>query len=180
MQGDGFWCEVSATSGDHSRAILLGSYRAKNARLAVRWLREQAAKIAHALDPDSGTWWLRNAPLREVPAALGKPDPAAALRQWRRSWPRQEEALSLLLRDELFAFVTYDETAYYCLSARTTQGAFLDQWRYDPPIPTCQAAFTGSQRSTSLFLTVSRPVCSAHEAGAGRSPQPHSLLIPHG
>ncbi|GHF61666.1 hypothetical protein GCM10010218_49010 [Streptomyces mashuensis] len=92
------------------------------------------------MDPDPGTWWLCNAPLREVPAALGKPDPAAELRQWRRSWPRQEEALSLLVRDELFTFVTYDETAYYWLSARTTQVAFLDQWRYDPPIPAYQAA----------------------------------------
>lgn len=49
---DGYRCEALASCPELARQWRLGSHQARSPRLAIRWLRWQAGKLAHGLAPD--------------------------------------------------------------------------------------------------------------------------------
>lgn len=123
MINNSYWCTVTAWPGDLSREIFLGGYLAATPRIAVRWLRGQAARIAHALDPQPGQAWAHGEAaktLRRLPDRLpdGWPDPGHMLREWQHDHPAHEQIMAALLDGHPFALTTQDTTAYYMLSAR--------------------------------------------------------------
>ncbi|MFH0243259.1 hypothetical protein ACGRHY_12700 [Streptomyces sp. HK10] len=111
-----FWCELSASIPHRSSRIVLGLHLAPTPRLAVRWMREQAERVARALDPDPGAPWLPSACLHPVEAE-GGPDPGGVLREWARAEAEQENALGVLREGWPYTVTAQDETAYYFLIA---------------------------------------------------------------
>jgi hypothetical protein len=110
-----FWCELSATPPDQSSRIVLGSYRAPTPRLAVRWMRGQAERVARALDPDSDASWLPSGCAHMV--SPGDSNPGRVMREWARSLHEEEEALAMLREGWPYTLATCDETAFYALTA---------------------------------------------------------------
>lgn len=134
MISDGFWCNVTAWPGDLSREIFLGGYQAATPRLAVRWLRGQAARLASALDPQPGTGWTQGEAaktLRQLPDRLPDdwPDPGHMLREWQHDDHRHEQVMAALLSGHPFALTTHDYSAYYMLSARPVSVSLLTDER---------------------------------------------------
>jgi hypothetical protein len=120
---DGYWCELSAWPGDLSQEFCLGNCWAKTPRLAVRWLRDQAVRLASALDPQPGEGWARGEAaeaLRQLPDQLpyGLPDPGVMLRAWEKDWQAHEQVMADLLDGCRFLLTTRDVTAYYLFSAQ--------------------------------------------------------------
>lgn len=114
MNSPRYVAEVSA--GDQRRAVSLGGYAAPSRRLALRWLRGQAERIADALDPDPRAPWLSRAPIQRVPLPL--PDAPTDLRQWARDPGCQKAALERLALGLPVELLTRDHTGWYCLTAR--------------------------------------------------------------
>lgn len=135
MQAEEYWCELTGTAADHSSDTLLGSYLASSPRLAIRWMRDQAIRVAEALDPDPTRAWCAHAPLCEVQAAH-LPDPCPQLRAWVRNLPAQEEAMNRLVNGFPYSVTARDATAFYSLSARPLAMLFATQWRYGTPSAT--------------------------------------------
>ncbi|URN13208.1 hypothetical protein LUW77_21810 [Streptomyces radiopugnans] len=110
-----FWCELSATPPDQSSRIVLGSYRAPTPRLAVRWMRGQAERVARALDPDPGASWLP--PGCAHVTSPGTLNPGRVMREWARSPHEEEDALAMLSEGWPYTLAACDETACYALTA---------------------------------------------------------------
>ena len=110
-----FWCELSAAPPDQSSRIVLGRYRAPTPRLAVRWMRGQAERVARALDPDPGASWLT--PGCAHVASPGTLNPGRVMREWARSLHEEEEALAALRESQPYTLSACDETACYALTA---------------------------------------------------------------
>ncbi|MBW1602280.1 hypothetical protein JJV70_09185 [Streptomyces sp. JJ66] len=127
----GFWCEAVArcpATGDRPGgcdAWFLGGYRASSPRLAVRWLRGQALRLARALDPRPGTGPLPAACLHRT--GPNSPNPGHILRTWAQDLRCQETHLLLLAAarpinitaggpDSIYGL--RDTDVYYSLTAR--------------------------------------------------------------
>ena len=96
-----YFCHALAYGIEDTRAISLGTYQAKNGRLALRWLRSRAQDIADQLDP---------------PAA----QPARA---WIDDQAEHERALSHLAQGTAYALTIADGTTRYLLLARPAGAA---------------------------------------------------------
>ncbi|WP_344632962.1 hypothetical protein [Streptomyces glaucosporus] len=96
-------------------AVPLGRHSAPNRRLALRWLREQARRVADGLDPDPAAPWIPDGTLARVPERL--PDAPAELRRWCEDDARQRAASELLAEGLPFHFAVADHTGSYALRA---------------------------------------------------------------
>lgn len=100
--------------GDARTSVRLGGTLTPTRRLALRWLRGQARRLADALDPHPRTGWAPPGTLRRVPAA--DRDAPGALRGWRASTPCQDEALRRLADGEPFVLLARDASCWYRLT----------------------------------------------------------------
>lgn len=108
-----FRCEATAHDLSGTREILLATYRGRSARLAARWLRAEAYRLARLLSPDPATLSLRDAPL--ITAGPDSPCPDAELRAWADSDHAYEHALRSLATGRAFVFTVTDYDARYSL-----------------------------------------------------------------
>ncbi|MBQ0984103.1 hypothetical protein KBZ10_06105 [Streptomyces sp. F63] len=97
-------------------AVRLGGYAAPTRRLALRWLRAQAHRIADGLDPDPAEPWAAEGILRPVPERYA--DAPAALRRWAADDLRQQAAAVRLADGLPFRLTADDHTGRYSLLAR--------------------------------------------------------------
>ncbi|MFD4020646.1 hypothetical protein [Streptomyces sindenensis] len=98
---------------------------------ALRWLHQQAARIADGLDPDPRTArWAYGALLL---VADEEPDAPAYLRRWRDDPTAGEEAVEALAAGGPVWIATGDSTAYYTLAA-VPRPFRVPPWA--PPAPT--------------------------------------------
>ncbi|MFF4093388.1 hypothetical protein ACFYYY_05905 [Streptomyces sp. NPDC001834] len=103
-------------AGDARATVHLGGALVASPRLALRWLRNQAERLANGLDPDPGTPWIPRAALRAAPPSV--PDVLAQLRVWAAGDECQGEALHRLASGGEFEFVVRDGACWYGLTAR--------------------------------------------------------------
>ncbi|GAA2449186.1 hypothetical protein [Streptomyces macrosporus] len=96
-------------------AVPLGHHSASDRRLALRWLREQARRIADGLDPEPSAHWIPAGTLGRVPERL--PDVPTELRRWCEDEERQWAAYDLLARGLAFHLTVADHTGSYALRA---------------------------------------------------------------
>ncbi|MGG7608667.1 hypothetical protein ACQ5JZ_04430 [Streptomyces sp. ZG43] len=106
--------------GDAGASVFLGGIITPTRRLALRWLRGQARRIADALDPYPYVRWAPPGALRRVPAA--DRDAPGALRGWQASTECQDAALHALAAGGPFAFLTHDATCWYRLTVHPLPG----------------------------------------------------------
>ncbi|MFF3733951.1 hypothetical protein ACFYXM_27510 [Streptomyces sp. NPDC002476] len=123
---------AAAQAGDGRTTVQLGRTVAATPRLALRWLRGQAVRIANGLDPEPGTPWIPPYVLRPAPAPLPRtcactpypitpypaPDAPTDLRAWAADDELQAEALHRLATGTGISFVARDEVCWYGLTAR--------------------------------------------------------------
>lgn len=137
---DGYWCEAIARSSDAGREWALGGYRANSPRLAMRWLRGQAARLANALDPVPGVGPIPTTCLREVGEV--RHSPGRAFREWLADHPYQGIQASALVSGRHISvnaggpdgfFGDADADVFYFLSARPISIGFLTDWKPSPP-----------------------------------------------
>lgn len=142
---DGYWCECAAVPAGPCRAVLLAGYRARSPRLALRWMRVQARRLAARLAPEPGTPWLRGAPLHAAPApgtapnfpgCPAAPDPASVLRTWQGDGDEQARALDEVSAGGLYLLPVPDDDVLYTLSARPLLPVRPFDWT---PIDSCAA-----------------------------------------
>lgn len=114
--GEGYLCEAYAQPVDASPLILLGASRVNSPRLAIRWLRTQALRLARALDPVPGTGPFPTAALREV--TEGAPGPGVRIRRWAHDQVAYETHLGELRTGRLTSVTAADTQALYTLTAR--------------------------------------------------------------
>ncbi|MFF2325812.1 MULTISPECIES: hypothetical protein [unclassified Streptomyces] len=110
-------------AGDERATVCLGGTLVATPRLALRWLRGQAERLANGSDPDpDAAPWIPPSVLRAVPLSVaGAPDVLDApteLRAWAADDRRQDEALQRLVAGAEFEFIARDETCWYGLTAR--------------------------------------------------------------
>ncbi|MEW2705382.1 hypothetical protein AB0948_10240 [Streptomyces koyangensis] len=102
--------------GDGRRTVFLGGAVAPTRRLVLRWLRNQAFRLAGGLDPPPDVPWAPTGTLRRIPAAAL--DAPGALRGWAASIERQDDAGDRLAHGEPFVFTVTDAAGWYRLTAR--------------------------------------------------------------
>ncbi len=121
---DGYWCQALATS-PAAGEWFLGGHRAPTPRLALRWLRGQATRLANALDPQPGSGPLPPHCLHEV--STNAPNPGRIFRKWAEDFRYQEKQLETLRDGHLITITAggpdriFDLTGtdvFYSLSAR--------------------------------------------------------------
>ncbi|MFD7611018.1 hypothetical protein [Streptomyces sp. NPDC059828] len=133
---EGYWCEVVAYYPDGGMEWFLGGYRATSPRLAVRWLRGQALRLANALDPIPGMGPLPPEALQEAnPKA---PNPGHILRKWAGDQRAQDWQMAELVDGRSFAVMSggpdrlmghSDLDLYYALEVRPMVRSFVTDWR---------------------------------------------------
>lgn len=96
--GASFRCEASAHTGP-GHVISLGAHRARNPRLALRWLRGRAQDVADQLDPSY----------------------ARPARHWLRDMTEHQRALSALAHGHPYAVTFADDTAHYRLTIQPSR-----------------------------------------------------------
>ncbi|AMM10765.1 hypothetical protein ACH4MU_07465 [Streptomyces albidoflavus] len=101
--------------GDDRRTVFLGGAIAPTRRLVLRWLRDQAFRLAGGLDPAPDVRWAPTGALRRIPAAVL--DAPGALRGWAASIEYQDDAGQLLAHGEPFVFTVRDAAGWYRLTA---------------------------------------------------------------
>lgn len=112
---EGYWCAVIARASDGAEWYL-GGHRAAAPHLAVRWLRQQARRIADALDPVPGEGAIPASCLR--PADLRGPNPGRVLRVWMADFRYQGTQLQALAAGRQISVSSGDLEVCYHLSAR--------------------------------------------------------------
>lgn len=129
-------CETTATGLTGSREVLLAVHRASTPRLAARWLRVEAERLARrfSLDPQSST--MRDAPLSIVDPTYPRPDDA--LRAWRHSETEYERAIRVLSAGDAYLISISDYDARYCLNAYPVPARGPSA----PPAPAARSRFT--------------------------------------
>ncbi|MPY53464.1 hypothetical protein [Streptomyces acidicola] len=136
---DCVWCQSIVRSPDAGEWFL-GGYQAASPRLAVRWLRGQAARLANALDPQPGCGSLPHGCLREVSA--NAPNPGRIFREWAEDFPHQEKQMQTLAGGHLVSinaggpdriFGLSGTDVFYSLSARPVSVTFVTNWRLRTP-----------------------------------------------
>ncbi|MFJ5223689.1 hypothetical protein [Streptomyces sp. NPDC088400] len=97
--------------------FVLGSIRTNSPDFALRWLREQARRIADGLDPEPWTaHQLQEPVVHRLPAGLR--DVPTELRQWCVDADAQEAAWGRLVRGAPVTVTVSDHTGYYALTVR--------------------------------------------------------------
>lgn len=116
----GWWCEATVAAADSGREWLLGGSQVDGPERALRWLREQAPRLADRIDPCPDTAWAASGVLTRPRAATrGGADAAAMLRRWGRDGAAHSRALATLQEGALFALTVRDgDGLLYRLSAR--------------------------------------------------------------
>ncbi|TGN74552.1 hypothetical protein E5083_20335 [Streptomyces bauhiniae] len=110
-----FRCEATAHDLGGSREILLATYRGRSPRLAARWLRAEAHRLARLLSPALGALFLRDAPFTAAGPDVPRPD--AELRAWADDERAYEHALRSLASGRALMFTATDYDARYSLRA---------------------------------------------------------------
>lgn len=110
-----FRCEATAQELSGSRQILLATYRGRSPRLAARWLRAEAHRLARLLSPAPGALFLRDAPFTAADPYVPRPD--AELRAWADDDCAYEHALRSLATGRALRFTATDYDARYSLRA---------------------------------------------------------------
>ncbi|GHB03867.1 hypothetical protein ACIQRS_28585 [Streptomyces termitum] len=97
-----------------SASWLLGRYQTLSPVLALRWLQDEAVRLASRLDPDPArSPWAPPTTLRE---AVPAPDAPAELRVW-ATYPEERHTAWVLVRSgEPLSLVVPDLDCVYCLS----------------------------------------------------------------
>ncbi|GHI02501.1 hypothetical protein Scel_08220 [Streptomyces cellostaticus] len=108
-----FRCEATAHDLSSSREILLATCRGRSPRLAARWLRAEAHRLARLLSPTPDALFLRDAPLTTAGPDFPRPD--ADLRAWADDDRAYEHALRSLATGRAFMFTVTDYDARYYL-----------------------------------------------------------------
>ncbi|MEW2067643.1 hypothetical protein [Streptomyces sp. NPDC007346] len=115
------WYAAESSAGDAARSVRLGRVVTPTRRLALRWLRRQARRLADALDPDpyAASW----APVHALHPVTGGPEPArrdapAELRAWADGFREHDYALLRLADGLPYEFVARDALAWYGLVVR--------------------------------------------------------------
>ncbi|GAA4795447.1 hypothetical protein GCM10023220_22300 [Streptomyces ziwulingensis] len=108
-----FRCEATAYGLGGSREILLATYRGRFPRLAARWLRASALRLASLLDPAPEAAYFQSAPL--VPTGPETARPEVKLRALASSDRAYEQALRVLTAGRPVTFTVTDYDARYCL-----------------------------------------------------------------
>ncbi|MFY0509787.1 hypothetical protein ACOMD4_05185 [Streptomyces anulatus] len=111
------WYVAESHGGDAARSVRLGGILAPTRRLALRWLRRQAQRLADALDPDPYAPWVPAHALYPVPVA-GRCDAPAELRSWASSFREHDYALTRLADGLPYEFVARDAASWYGLVMR--------------------------------------------------------------
>lgn len=124
---DGYWCEAVAHSHGCGRGWMLSGHLAHSPRLAMRWLRGQADRLANALDPVPGVGPLPASCLRQVDETSFTAATGSFFREWRADDRHQEVQLSALTSGRCVSvssavldtpFGAADAEVLFCLSAR--------------------------------------------------------------
>ncbi|MET9924229.1 MULTISPECIES: hypothetical protein [unclassified Streptomyces] len=115
-QTHGRWYVAESHAGDAARSVRLGRITAPTRRLALRWLRRQARRIADALDPDPYAPWVPAIALR--PVTGDRYDAPAELRSWADNVREHDYALLRLADGLPYEFVARDAPAWYGLVVR--------------------------------------------------------------
>lgn len=149
-----FRCEATAHDLSGTREVLLATYRGRSPRLAARWLRAQAFRLARLLSPDPGAVFLQDAQL--VTAGPGVPRPDAELQAWASSDQAYEHALRALAAGRAFMFTVTDYDARYSIRVY--------------PLPT--------RRPAPPQASVPAPCPSRSPAGTGRHRRPRGRRAP--
>lgn len=109
----GFRCEATAHDLSGSREVFLANYRGRSPRLAARWLRAEAHRLARLLSPNPDALFLRDAPLTSAGPDIPRPD--LDLRAWADDDRAYEHALRSLATGRAFLFTVTDYDARYSL-----------------------------------------------------------------
>lgn len=139
-----FACAVVACGRVGWREVVVSACGCGSPRLAVRWLRSEARRLAGLLAPDPGSPFFGGGVL--VPGEPGMPRPDIELRAWAGSEARYGSALAELAAGRPFVLSVVDCDAVYALRAL--------------PVPV-RLAVASSAPAPARCLSVSR-------AGAGR------------
>ncbi|MFJ3747699.1 hypothetical protein ACIPV8_27025 [Streptomyces albidoflavus] len=102
--------------GAAASSVFLGGVVAPTRRLALRWLRRQAHRLADALDPDPHTTRLPPQALRPTPRTAEHAP--AQLRFWAADSEYAEEAANRLAAGYPYRFTAREGPAWYQLAAR--------------------------------------------------------------
>ncbi|MEU5160439.1 hypothetical protein AB0G74_12620 [Streptomyces sp. NPDC020875] len=113
-----YLAEVTAEgpAGGKLVCVKLGSTSAGSRRLALRWLRDQAHRLADGLDPAPNAWWARDAPGALVELPGPRTDVPTELRRWESDDHAHEDALALLAAGSPVAFTVADYSGRYTLA----------------------------------------------------------------
>ncbi|MEW1667320.1 hypothetical protein [Streptomyces albidoflavus] len=102
--------------GAAASSVFLGGVVVPTRRLALRWLRRQAHRLADALDPDPHTTRLPAQALRPTPRTAEHAP--AQLRFWAADPEYAEEAVDRLAAGYPYRFTAREGPAWYQLTAR--------------------------------------------------------------
>ncbi|MFF8847978.1 hypothetical protein ACF08N_35615 [Streptomyces sp. NPDC015127] len=112
-------CEVTATSRDFTGSWVLARMdQDTSPRMALGWLRGQAAALAHRLDPqpDRAALWAPPCVLEPTPEPPLALDAAEALRRWIGSAAAQDDYLRQLDAGDCAALTVDGPDALYTLT----------------------------------------------------------------
>ena len=110
-----FRCEVTAYDLSGSREVVLAYYRAASPRLAARWMRAEACRLARLLAPEPSAPYLESVLL--VAAGPDCPRPDDDLLAWASSYERYEHALRVLASGNTYLLNVTDYDARYSVRA---------------------------------------------------------------
>ncbi|MFE0699386.1 hypothetical protein [Streptomyces sp. NPDC058872] len=133
---EGYWCEFVARSSVDGREWFLGGYRANSPRLAIRWLRGRAHRLANALDPIPGVGPLPPECLHL--ASAESPNPGNIFRKWAMDMHHQGKQMNALANgrsisinaggpDRIFGLAHTD--LFLSLTCRPMMLDFVTEWR---------------------------------------------------
>ncbi|PBC82989.1 hypothetical protein SAMN05428954_4344 [Streptomyces sp. 2112.3] len=120
-----YWCEVIAEGPANGMwvPITLGTCQTISPKLALRWLRGQARRIADGLDPSPGSSWIKGRVLVCISSQLA--DASVELRRWCADAESQRTAQQQIRDGSPLTFTTADHTGRYSLTV----------WPVDIPAP---------------------------------------------
>lgn len=130
-----FGCEVNARGLSGSHEVTIAYHRAASPRLAARWMRAEAQRLARLLAPDPSAPHLRSVSL--VPADPVGPRPAGELLAWADDDERYEHALHVLASGDVFTLDVTDYDAVYSVRAYPLRASRPSQ----PPAPVGRRAY---------------------------------------